>query len=57
MQALLAAAVAFAVSFIIFGLIAWVIHKLRHSRAPFWWGVLVAALLVAVYAYFNYLGR
>ena len=56
-QAILAAALAGGASLVVFGLLAFIIHKMRHSRAPFWWGVIVASILVAAYAYFNYLGR
>lgn len=56
-QQALAAALAGAVSFVVFGILAYIVHKLRHSRAPFWWGVIVASLLVAAYAYFNFMGR
>jgi len=56
-QALLAAGLAFVVSFVIFGVLAWIVHKLRHSKSPFWWGVIVGSVLVAAYAFFNYLGR
>ena len=56
-QAALAAGSTFVVSFIVLGILAWIVHKLRHSRAPFWWGVLVGSVLVAAYAFVNYLGR
>ena len=56
-QALLAAALAGGTSLLVLSILAYLVHKLRHSRAPFWWGVIVASILVAAYAYFNYLGR
>ncbi len=56
-QATIAALVAGAATFVVCGILAWIVHKLRHSRSPFWWGVIVATVLVAAYAFFNYLGR
>ena len=58
MQALLAAIIAGALSFMVLGVLADLVHRWRHgSSRRYLWGVAVIAVLVAVYEYLNYLGR
>lgn len=57
-QALLAAGIAAGVTFVGLGLVATFIHRWRHGQGRrYLWGIAVAAVLVGVYEYLNYLGR
>lgn len=58
MDALLAAGLAFVLSFIVLSLVLLVVHKLtKNADRSYLWGVLIFALLAALYAYSTSVGR
>lgn len=57
-QALLAAVIAGAGSFIVLAAVTTIIHHHRNGLTHrYLWGVAVAAILIAIYEFINYLGR
>ncbi len=57
-QALLASGLAGASAFVVVGTAAALVHRHRHGIGHrYLWGVLVIAMLAALYQYLNYIGR